>query len=65
MHPEGFRYDRVFFMSEGFGVTVLFLSDMLILAICKKRLLTHSNGKLYVVECCEDFYFGLVAVISV
>ena len=27
-------------MADGFGVTVLFLSDMLILAICKKRLLT-------------------------
>ena len=26
MHPEGFRYDRVFFMSEGFVWKVLFLS---------------------------------------
>ena len=57
MHPEGSDLIEAFFMAEGFVWKGLFLSDMLILVMCKKRLRTLRNGQLYVVECCKYYLF--------
>ena len=57
MHPEGSDLIGSFFMADGFVWKALFLSDMLILVMCKKRLRTLRNGQLYVVECCKYCLF--------
>ena len=63
MHPEGSDLIEAFFMAEGFVWKGLFLSDMLILVMCKKQLRTLRNCQLYACVCCEDFYFGIEKVI--
>ena len=57
MHSEGSDLIGAFFIADGFVWKALFLSDMLILVMCKKRLRTLRNGQLYVVECCKYFLF--------
>ena len=56
---EGSDLIGALFMSEGFVWMRLFLSDMLILVMCKKQLRTLRNCQLYACVCCEDFYFGI------